>query len=58
MNINLNDLECPETAITLTDCTHGGWNVTSSYCDHSDDVVLRCTNSESKVYSIDPAHCV
>ena len=37
----LDNVFCDGTEITIGDCTHLGWGE-HSYCDHSDDVGVKC----------------
>ena len=38
-------LGCPADAETLSDCSHYGGGYIK-YCQHSDDVILSCTNGK------------
>ena len=39
----LADLECVGTELTIANCSHGGWG--NHYCDHHEDVGVRCAGS-------------
>ena len=41
----LEDVTCNGDETLLENCTHGGWGLTSSYCDHDDDVTITCSSN-------------
>ena len=36
---------CSGNESALENCTHGGWGLTSSHCDHDDDVTITCSTN-------------
>ena len=40
----MSSVSCTGMEERLSDCIHNGWGKTDYYCDHSDDVGVRCTD--------------